>query len=109
MKLLVDNQLPLQLAIHLRGWGVDCVHVLEHGLNESDDIEVWDRAASEGRIVISKDEDFVILASRPGDGGRMIWVRLGNCRNAFLLAAFDQAREGLLQAVASGQRIIELR
>jgi predicted nuclease of predicted toxin-antitoxin system len=72
MKLLVDNQLPLQLAIHLRGWGVDCVHVLECGLNESDEIEVWDRAASEGRIVISKDEDFVILASRPGHGGRMI-------------------------------------
>ncbi len=109
MKLLVDNQLPLQLAVHLRGRGRDCVRVLESGLNESDDRVIWDRALSEGRIVVSKDEDFVILASRPGDRGRMIWVRLGNCRNVPLLDAFDRAYEDIVRAIESSQRIIELR
>jgi predicted nuclease of predicted toxin-antitoxin system len=109
MKLLVDNQLPAALAVHLRSWGLDCVHVLDLGLNTADDLEIWNRAAAEGRIVVSKDEDFLVLASRSSDSGRMIWVRLGNCRNATLLAAFDRTREALLQAIASGQRIIELR
>ena len=109
MKLLVDNQLPLALAVHLRGWGVDCLHVLECGLNVADDLQIWTRAAAESQIVVSKDEDFVFLANRTGDRGRLIWVRLGNCRNHALLAAFDRARETLLAAVASGQRIIELR
>lgn len=72
-------------------------------------MELWSRAAAEDRIVVSKDEDFVIPASRPGDRGRMIWVRLGNCRNAFLLAAFDRTRDAILGAISSGQRIIELR
>jgi len=109
MKFLVDNQLPLALADHLRGWGLDCAHVLELGLERSDDLEIWRRAAAEARIVVSKDEDFLPLAGRSGDQGRLIWVRLGNCRNAALLAAFESAREALLSAIASGQRIIELR
>ena len=109
MKLLVDNQLPAALAAHLRNWGLDCVHVLELGLNTADDLEIWRRAAAEDRIVVTKDEDFLLLASRPSDRGRMIWVRLGNCRNATLLAAFDRTRDVLLQAIAAGQRVIELR
>jgi predicted nuclease of predicted toxin-antitoxin system len=109
MKLPVDNQLPAALAAHLRTWGLDCVHVLELALNTADDLEIWRRAAAEDRIVVTKDEDFLVLASRPADLGRMIWVRLGNCRNAALLAAFDRTRDVLLQAIASGQRVIELR
>lgn len=109
MKLLVGNQLPLALAVHLRGWGFDCTHLLEIGLDTADDITVWGHAIADERIVVSKDEDFLLLASRPGDRGRLIWVRLGNCRNAALLAAFDRTRDALLQAAASGQRVIELR
>jgi predicted nuclease of predicted toxin-antitoxin system len=109
MKLLIDNQLPLALAVHLRGWGLDCVHVLEVGLSRADDLDIWVRAATDERIVVSKDEDFLLLASRAGDTGRMIWVRLGNCRNAVLLAAFDRTRDALLQAITAGQRVIELR
>jgi len=109
MRLLVDNQLPLALAVHLRGWGLDCIHVLECGLSQADDLLIWIRCAGEGRIVISKDEDFVVLAARIGDSGRLIWVRLGNCRNVALLASFDRAREALLAAIDAGQRVIEIR
>ena len=109
MKLLVDNQLPLALAVHLRGWGLDCIHVLEVGLSTADDPDIWDRAAADDRILVTKDEDFLLLATRPGDTGRMVWVRLGNCRNVTLLAAFDLARDALLQAIQAGQRVIELR
>jgi predicted nuclease of predicted toxin-antitoxin system len=109
MKLLIDNQLPLQLAIHLRAKGHECEHVLEVGLDESDDAQLWTRAANAGQVLVSKDEDFVFLANRAGDVGRLIWVRLGNCRNAPLLAAFDQALDAIIHALDSGQRIIELR
>jgi predicted nuclease of predicted toxin-antitoxin system len=109
MKLLVDNQLPLALAAHLRGWGLDCVHVLDARLATATDRAIWEHALAESRIVVTRDEDFLILASRPGDTGRMLWVRIGNCRNAALLAAFDRARLTLLAALASDQRVVELR
>ena len=59
--------------------------------------------------MVSKDEDFVFLANRPGDTGRLRWVRLGNCRNVPLLAAFDRTRDAIIGAILSGQRIVELR
>jgi predicted nuclease of predicted toxin-antitoxin system len=109
MKLLVDNQLPAQLAAHLCRKGHDCRHVLDLGLEEATDAEIWSRAAREGEVVVSKDEDFIFLANRPDDTGRLVWVRLGNCRNAALIAAFDRVHDDLVRALEAGQRIIEVR
>jgi predicted nuclease of predicted toxin-antitoxin system len=109
MKLLIDNQLPLQLAAFLRQCGHDCAHVCDVGLEEASDLEVWSRACAEGRVVVSKDEDFIALATRAEDTGRLIWVRLGNCRNPALLEAFAAVHDRLVQAFESGQRIVELR
>jgi predicted nuclease of predicted toxin-antitoxin system len=109
MKLLIDNQLPAALAIHLRGKGHDAVHVLDAGLDEANDIDIWARCIAEARVLVSKDEDFVILSARPGDQGRLIWVRLGNCRNATLLAAFDALHDQLVASIDAGQRVVEVR
>jgi predicted nuclease of predicted toxin-antitoxin system len=109
MKLLVDNQLPVQLAVFLRSRGHDCLHVADLGLAKANDIELWDRCGRELRVLVSKDDDFVSLANRPGDTGRLIWVRLGNCRNNALMAAFDHIHAELVLAIESGQRIVEVR
>ena len=109
MKWVVDNQLPMLLAAYMRGRGHECVHVIDVGLDAADDVDVWGYGLREGAIVISNDEDFVALSARPGDGGRLLWVRLGNCRNAALLAAFDRLHDGIVAAFNSGQRIVEIR
>jgi predicted nuclease of predicted toxin-antitoxin system len=109
MKLLIDNQLPAALAAHLRGKGHDAVHVLDVALDDGSDTEVWTRCTAEGRVLVSKDEDFLILSARPGDQGRLIWVRLGNCRNPALLAAFDAIHDELVAAIDAGRRVVEVR
>src|SRR5688572_3200572 len=109
MNFLVDNQLPLKLARHLTMRGHDARHVLDIGLERADDPEVWARAAADGCAVFSKDEDFVFLANRPGDTGQLVWVRIGNCRNAALLAAIDRVLDAIVAALTSGQRIVEVR
>src|SRR5437764_15226928 len=98
MKLLVDNQLPPALAAHLRSHGHDCQHVLDCKLDKATDLEVWTRCTAEERVLASKDEDFIFLANRPGDTGQFIWVRLGNCRNAAMLEAFDRAHDAMVAA-----------
>ena len=71
--------------------------------------EIWKRAARENRIVVSKDADFLHLANRDGDTGRLLWVRVGNCRVAALLGRFAAQWPDVQQGFASGQRIVELR
>ena len=109
MKLLVDNQLPAALAVHLRARGHECMHVIDLGLDEASDAELWIRCAAEAWVLVSKDEGFVFLANRSGDKGRLIWVRLGNCRNPALLEAFDRVHDDLVSAIDAGQRIVEVR
>lgn len=109
MKLLIDNQLPIALAEFFRERSHDCVHVLERGWGELSDHSIWAKAGGEERIVVSEDDDFMFLANRPNDTGRLIWVRLGNCRNAALIAAVESVLPLIEISFANGQRIVEVR
>jgi len=93
----------------LASQGHDCVHALDLGLERANDLEIWRIALAQDRVVISKDEDFVFLANRPQDDGRLVWVRLGNCRNGALIDAFKKAHDELISAIEGGQRIVEIR
>ena len=71
MTFLVDNQLPVALARFLSAHGVECHHVLDRGLAQASDIEIWRYAAEREMILISKDEDFFHLEA----GDRVVEVR----------------------------------
>lgn len=109
MKFLIDNQLPKALAEHLRASGHDCVHVLEAGLGNAADSALCHYAEEQERILISKDEDFLYLASQRNSKIRFVWVRLGNCRTRSLLAAFDRFWPTLESCLRAGDRIVEIR
>ncbi|MEE4238145.1 MAG: DUF5615 family PIN-like protein [Anderseniella sp.] len=109
MKFLVDNQLPTALARWLTERGLDACHVSDVGLEEAGDQRVWDYAVAHGRVLVSKDQDFLHLATRPGLATPFVWVRLGNCRKQALLAAFDALLLQVLTALAEGRLVIELR
>lgn len=109
MKFLVDNQLPAALARWLTAKGHDAIHVLDRGLGRECDVELWKLANDEGRILVSKDEDFLALALRPDDKGRLLWLRLGNCRKQALLDAFEGSWLAIAEALEDGQQIVEVR
>ena len=78
-------------------------------MENADDPEIWDLAFAEDRIVVSKDVDFLLLSNRPGDAGRLLWVRVGNCRTPLLLARFNAAWPVIQAAFVAGQRVVELQ
>ena len=77
MKLLVDNQWPVALARYLTPIGHECEHVEGVHLDATSDPRVWQYARQRGSVVVSKDEDFLYLASRAESAARLVWVRLG--------------------------------
>lgn len=109
MKFFVDVQLPGTLARWLRGRNCDAIHALELDLGKADDLTLWQQACDEERIMISKDEDFFILAMRPKDKGRLLWLRIGNCRTTDLLSLLNRRWSEISQAFEDGQQIVELR
>ncbi len=109
MIFLIDNQLPVALAAHLSSHGHSAVHVSTCGLERATDREIWEYAKSQGYAIVSKDEDFLYFSTADYNGPPFIWVRVGNCRNPVLFAAFDSILTDLLEAIDSGIAVVEVR
>ena len=109
MKFLVDHQLPPALARYLTQRGHESAHLLDLGMEGSDDIQIWNYAANHGYCVVSKDEDFLHLSIAHPNGPGLVWIRLGNCRTIPLIAAMDQHLNALVQALESGTKVVEVR
>jgi predicted nuclease of predicted toxin-antitoxin system len=109
LKFLVDNQLPARLARWLREAGLEANHVMELRLDEADDRTVIEEALARDMILVSKDADFLDLVNRPGCAGRLVWVRVGNCRSRVLIETFKRAFPLLLGELAAGAKVVELR
>jgi predicted nuclease of predicted toxin-antitoxin system len=108
MRFLVDAQLPPAFAARLRGKGHDCEHVYEIGLAAASDSEIWKYAIRRGAVLITKDQDFVDRAQGKTAGASVIWVRLGNTTNEGLWRSVEPLLPELLEALAAGERLIEI-
>ncbi len=79
MKLLFDQNLSLRLIHRLADLYPESDHVFKLGLQEADDIEVWELARERGFIITSKDSDFNELSVVHGFPPKVVWIHSGNC------------------------------
>ncbi len=68
---------------------------------------IADRAAASDTILMSKDEDFLVL--RLPDKFALLWLRCGNTTNAALSAWLDARWDRVEDLLDKGERLIELR
>lgn len=61
-----------------------------------------------GAVIVTKDEDFAIRASVSKASPPIVWIRIGNCPNARLLAWFEQEMPSVIAALSSGNGLVEV-
>ena len=70
--------------------------------------EIWSVAKKDAWIILTKDEDFVQLATVDPGGAPIVWLRVGNCRKQFLLDWFSGLLPAITNELMNGERIVEV-
>ena len=109
MRFLVDQHLPPALARFLESAGHTAQHVREIGMKDAKDGAIWHHTVAHDMVMVSKDEDFYFLALSPGSTGRLVWVKIGNCRKPALIEKVRAQLAAIVAALESGSRIVEIR
>lgn len=108
MRFVVDAQLPIALARMLEQHGHESKHVADLKMMQTSDRDIWIWAKQSESILISKDEDFVILHSAAEQPVPLIWIRVGNTRRKELLEWFERLLPLIEEKLIAGELLIEL-
>ena len=109
MKILIEPQLPPGLNVMLAAAGHEANHVVDVGLRDADDAQVWEYAVREGIAILTKDEDFAARRLREPHGPTIIWLRVGNSSRAALVRWLTPLLASIEALVAAGEGVIEVR
>jgi len=91
LRFLVDENLPLGIIEYLRSVNHDVLDVAASDFRGSSDKSLWAKAASEKRIIITRDLDYPIPWLRPPPFG-VILVRLpSNFKATVIVRIFKEA------------------
>lgn len=64
MRFLIDNPISPHVSEALAHAGHDALHVRDYNLQAVDDATIFERAAKEGRIIVTADTDFGFLLAK---------------------------------------------
>ena len=108
IRFLVDAQLPPGLAQRLTARGYPSEHVNRIELGVASDEAIWRYAARSGVTLVTKDEDFAALSQQEANGPQVVWIRLGNISNSGLWQAIEPQLDEIVQALNTGERVVEV-
>ena len=106
MKFLVDAQLPLRLARFLQVNGYDTLHTRDlPQQNATSDTTINDISVEQGRVVITKDVDFVDSFLTVQKPSKLLLVSTGNIRNSELEKIFNDNLSALVNLLQNNDYV----
>lgn len=110
MILWVDAQLSPHLAVWLhQRFGLEAYSMARLGFRNAKDMEIFQAARHPGTVVLTKDQDFVLLLEAFGPPPQVLWVSCGNTSNAHLKKLLAQTLSSALDLLARGEPLVEIR
>ena len=61
------------------------IHVADVGLDEADDLKIWQYAKENKLDILSKDADFNDLQQLKGYPPKIVWIRSGNVTTSYII------------------------
>jgi len=78
MKLLFDQNISYRIVNKVIEVFPESKHVSHVGLNDSEDIDIWQYARMENYVIVTFDSDYYDISLINGCPPKLIWLRTGN-------------------------------
>jgi predicted nuclease of predicted toxin-antitoxin system len=72
------------------------------------DRDIWDRAAADGSVLVTKDEDFVTMRAFRSGGPAVVWIRIGNVTKRALVQRLTRDFPLIIAALERGETIVQI-
>ena len=109
MIIWIDAQLSPYLARWLSSeFDVEAKPVRELGLRDAKDREIFLAAREAGAVVLTKDNDFVLLLEQLGPPPQVLWLTLGNTSNARLREVLAKSFQAVQVLLLRGEPLVEI-
>lgn len=109
MKIWLDAHLSPRLARWLTAnCSVEAMPLRELGLRDAEDEHIFQRARTEGAVIITKDADFVRLQERMGAPPKIIWLTCGNTSEERLQQIFSKHFGSAMQLLDGTDDLVEI-
>ena len=89
-------------------FNMESVHVRDLNLREAEDPDIFEAARNAGAVVITKDDDFVLLVERLGPPPQILWLTFGNTSNARLKEILIRALPAAVELLEKGEPLVEI-
>jgi predicted nuclease of predicted toxin-antitoxin system len=107
MRFLADMGVAMRIVEWLRAQGHDAKHLRDEGLQRMPDSDIFRKAESEGRILLTFDLDFgEIVALSPERKVSVILFRLRNTRTPHIIERLSVAIEQTKEMLKAGSVVI---
>lgn len=100
VRFLLDENLSERLIPALAPHFPGALHVRVLGLGGATDTRLWEVAAREGCVLVTKDEDFVQLSVLRGPPPKVLWLNVGNAGTPVIARLLQQNAEAIEAFVA---------
>lgn len=108
MNFLVDVNLPSRLCDWLRQRNHQAIHLSDLGGLRMKDTVVWQRAAAQKQVILTKDTDFYEWSLIHGQPPQVLLIALGNCSNNDLFQTLDSSWAKIDSELSAGARLVVL-
>jgi predicted nuclease of predicted toxin-antitoxin system len=109
MIIWIDAQLSPVISKWIqKEFSIDCSHVMDIGLLNASDEEIFFRARKENIIVMSKDIDFVNLLEKYNQPPKVIWLTCGNTSNDRLKQILKNTLQRAFEVLQQSESLVEI-
>lgn len=109
MKIWLDAHLSPKIASWLNeNFDVTATSLRDLNLRHAKDNEIHQRAKDENVVVMTKDNDFILMLDKFGPPPKIIWLTCGNTSNAALKILLKDTFLSVIKLLENGEPLVEM-